>query len=231
MGVSSLSMRYISFAITSHGSSVFAFYLDQIRSVCQCTIIFTYIISGNGSGQTYRVRCSRPAFTHSLKAISTHDMSNYRSVGAWLKELRENIEYYEPLSIYTSPSYEEQIADDEQHPVLCKLEHDTKNFARKRLSDDYENIWDSGFALPVYFAEERIISVFLCESVEDLKVPPVKYETVDFEFGGDVMLWRQELRFDCQEEESILESEVIMTLFFFLFFLEQDVSSFDNTEI
>ncbi|KAL3271709.1 hypothetical protein HHI36_022181, partial [Cryptolaemus montrouzieri] len=131
---------------------------------------------------------------------------SYQSVSVWLKEIRENAEYYEPLAIYTSEDLE-QSRNDDVDIVLCNIMED---IVPKRLSGTYENIWDcpsGSCVLPVKFGELRCVSVIFGESVEELNLNPVIYERVESEVTEDVMIWKQELRFNCEEEESILESE------------------------
>lgn len=123
-------------------------------------------------------------------------MSYYQSVSAWLKQLRSEAVSYEPFAIYTTPSSEG--ADKEVGDEVGGM-------------TDLAGRWRCGVA-GLRFGEERCVSVLFEEEAEDLRVPAVIYEVPEWDVGEDVMLWRQELRFDCEEEENVLENEVMKML-------------------
>ncbi|XP_045465532.1 uncharacterized protein LOC123674640 isoform X2 [Harmonia axyridis] len=125
-----------------------------------------------------------------------------QSVSAWLKEIRSNAEYYEPISIFSTSSSEGGA--DQGDDVVRGGMGDLVDGATSWFSVGRSVV---ELVLPVNYGEERCVSVLFGETAEDLKVSPVFYEAAEWDEAEDVMMWRQELRFHCEEEESVLENE------------------------
>lgn len=124
------------------------------------------------------------------------------SVDNWLKSLRYSVEYYESYEYCT-----------------CKINICSKNMEIVRNFDNtnelvYENIWDcvennNNNKLNVKFGDINRVSVEFCDCVEELDVEPIVFQKIHVDLSDDIMLWKNNLRFECSyEEQNLLESQV-----------------------
>lgn len=99
-----------------------------------------------------------------------------------------------------------ESSSDEEEPIYENIRYRSKDQTPiDETSNIYEEIWNFKTALRLKHAQICRISFDFNESAEELSVTPIEVDVFGTDVPGDVMLWKNELRFDYSSEDDCEE--------------------------